>query len=828
MQQTSFCFRLSAVGFGLLIGNKMVSKTRFWYPFILLMFLCAGAAMDTIRPGNHLNSSTTVVSVGEMFELGFFQPTDSEHYYVGIWYKNIKEDPVVWIANRDYPVTASAFFCISDDGNLEIKQGRIIYRVTDMTLPNANVSATLLDSGNLILRDENSSILWQSFDFPSHTYLPGMKLGYDTRIQSTWSYVSWKSSNDPSPGNFTLKLDSGPEKQIMIMNGDAIYWRSYRSWGDRDNFFEFPVETRLNMYNFSFVSESDTAYLTYNIYTNDTISRFTIDATGQLRQLLWLDNEWSVLNSQPMQPCEVYAYCGANSSCSNMSSPICSCLPGFKPSSVEFWNNGDFKEGCSRKNELQCGKNDGFHLLTKVQSFGDCRSSCLTNCSCSGFSYTDRNCSIWTGELINLQQLPVNNSSGTDFYLKLAATDLETKKSSSNMRRTVIVSVIVTMTVFTSAFCIWQVKVKREKRKGQDLLSFEVTMSPSHTKKEQCKGRWQVEHEKEVEIPLFSFSSVSAATDNFSFSNKLGEGGFGPVYKGKLLKGDEVAVKRLSRQSGQGWDELKNEAMLIGKLQHKNLVKLLGCCIERDEKILIYEYLPNKSLDTLLFGTNAMVTLPWKTRVRIMEGIAQGLLYLHQYSRVQIIHRDLKASNILLDEDMNPKISDFGMARIFGGTEQRATKRIVGTYGYMAPEYALGGVFSVKSDVFSFGVLLLEILSGKKNTGFYLSNSLDLIGYAWDLWTSKRPLEFINPETHDTYCPIAATRYMNIALLCVEERAANRPTMSDVVMMLNNELTVLPSPVQPAFSNARNVQDSSQSIPETSQNKLTISVITAR
>ncbi|KAG4204051.1 hypothetical protein ERO13_A04G024132v2 [Gossypium hirsutum] len=818
----------------------MVSKTRFWYPFILLMFLCAGAAMDTIRPGNHLNSSTTVVSVGEMFELGFFQPTDSEHYYVGIWYKNIKEDPVVWIANRDYPVTASAFFCISDDGNLEIKQGRIIYRVTDMTLPNANVSATLLDSGNLILRDENSSILWQSFDFPSHTYLPGMKLGYDTRIQSTWSYVSWKSSNDPSPGNFTLKLDSGPEKQIMIMNGDAIYWRSYRSWGDRDNFFEFPVETRLNMYNFSFVSESDTAYLTYNIYTNDTISRFTIDATGQLRQLLWLDNEWSVLNSQPMQPCEVYAYCGANSSCSNMSSPICSCLPGFKPSSVEFWNNGDFKEGCSRKNELQCGKNDGFHLLTKVilpqkhltqevQSFGDCRSSCLTNCSCSGFSYTDRNCSIWTGELINLQQLPVNNSSGTDFYLKLAATDLETKKeSSSNMRRTVIVSVIVTMTVFTSAFCIWQVKVKREKRKGQDLLSFEVTMSPSHTKKEQCKGRWQVEHEKEVEIPLFSFSSVSAATDNFSFSNKLGEGGFGPVYKGKLLKGDEVAVKRLSRQSGQGWDELKNEAMLIGKLQHKNLVKLLGCCIERDEKILIYEYLPNKSLDTLLFGTNAMVTLPWKTRVRIMEGIAQGLLYLHQYSRVQIIHRDLKASNILLDEDMNPKISDFGMARIFGGTEQRATKRIVGTYGYMAPEYALGGVFSVKSDVFSFGVLLLEILSGKKNTGFYLSNSLDLIGYAWDLWTSKRPLEFINPETHDTYCPIAATRYMNIALLCVEERAANRPTMSDVVMMLNNELTVLPSPVQPAFSNARNVQDSSQSIPETSQNKLTISVITAR
>ncbi|KAL3844408.1 hypothetical protein ACJIZ3_001811 [Penstemon smallii] len=185
---------------------------------------------------------------------------------------------------------------------------------------------------------------------------------------------------------------------------------------------------------------------------------------------------------------------------------------------------------------------------------------------------------------------------------------------------------------------------------------------------------------KDFDLPMFSYASVSAATNNFSQNNKIGEGGFGPVYKGKLLNGQEIALKKLSKGSGQGFQEFRNEILLIAKLQHRNLVRLLGFCIDKDESILIYEYMPNKSLDFFLFDSNKQEKLDWKMRVHIIEGIAQGILYLHEYSRLRVIHRDLKASNILLDEDLNPKISDFGMARIFGGDDSRTnTKRIVGT-----------------------------------------------------------------------------------------------------------------------------------------------------
>lgn len=215
---------------------------------------------------------------------------------------------------------------------------------------------------------------------------------------------------------------------------------------------------------------------------------------------------------------------------------------------------------------------------------------------------------------------------------------------------------------------------------------------------------------------LYDLSTLQAATDNFSEDNKLGEGGFGPVYKGILHDGQEIAVKRLSTTSQQGHLEMKNEVVFLAKLQHKNLVRLLGCCIDGDEKLLVYEFLSNKSLDKILFDPGRQQELSWGNRHKIIQGICRGLLYLHEDSRLTIIHRDLKASNILLDPDMNPKISDFGLAKLFTvDASVGNTSRIAGTYGYMAPEYALHGIFSAKSDVFSYGVLVLEVVTGRRN-----------------------------------------------------------------------------------------------------------------
>uniref|UniRef100_N1QWQ3 non-specific serine/threonine protein kinase n=1 Tax=Aegilops tauschii TaxID=37682 RepID=N1QWQ3_AEGTA len=266
---------------------------------------------------------------------------------------------------------------------------------------------------------------------------------------------------------------------------------------------------------------------------------------------------------------------------------------------------------------------------------------------------------------------------------------------------------------------------------------------------------WRLE-EKSSEFTLFDFSEILHATHNFSKENLLGRGGFGPVYKGQLPDEMEIAVKRLASHSGQGFTEFKNEVELIAKLQHNNLVKLLGCCIQGEEKVLVYEYLPNKSLDFFIFDANRTTLVDWKKRREIIEGIAQGLLYLHKHSRLRIIHRDLKASNILLDQDMNPKISDFGLAKIFSSNDiEGSTKRVVGTYGYMAPEYASEGIYSIKSDVFSFGVLLLEILSGKRNSGFHqYGDFLNLLGYSWQLWEGGGWLELLEvsivKEIHTT------------------------------------------------------------------------------
>lgn len=306
-----------------------------------------------------------------------------------------------------------------------------------------------------------------------------------------------------------------------------------------------------------------------------------------------------------------------------------------------------------------------------------------------------------------------------------------------------------------------------------------------------------------IESLKFDLATIEAATNNFSADNKLGEGGFGEVYKGMLHNEKEIAVKRLSKYSGQGAEEFKNEVVLLAKLQHRNLVRLLGFCLEGEEKLLVYEFVPNKSLDYFLYDPDKQEKLDWSIRHKIIGGIARGILYLHEDSPLRIIHRDLKASNILLDADMNSKISDFGMARMFAVDQTRGnTNRVVGTYGYMSPEYAMHGQFSIKSDVYSFGVLILETISGKKNSSFYESGyAEDLLSYAWKLWKEGTPLKLLDPKLMNSYSESEVVRCIHVGLLCVQEDPEDRPTMKTIVLMFNSYSVTLPVPEKPAFYN---------------------------
>ncbi|KOM53873.1 hypothetical protein LR48_Vigan09g253200 [Vigna angularis] len=785
-----------------------MEKTKFTLLFLvtccyfLSLFPTALEAEDEITPPQTISGNQTLVSPSQNFELGFFSPGNSTHIYLGIWYKRIPNKTVIWIANRDKPlVNSGGSLAFSDDGKLILLShtGGVAWS-SNSSGPAKNPVAQLLDSGNFVLKDYgNERYLWESFDYPSDTLIPGMKLGWNFKTGLNRHLTSWKTTFDPSSGEYTYSVDPRGLPQLFLHRGNKQIFRSGPWYGQQ---FKGDLALSANpVFKPIFVFDSDE--VSYSYETKDTIiSRFVLSQSGLIQHFSWNDHHSSWFSEFSVQGdrCDDYGLCGAYGSCYINSSPICKCLKGFEPKLPQEWERSVWSDGCVGKNTQVCSNGDAFQQFTGMKlpdaaefrtnysiSIDHCEKECSKNCSCVGYAKLDINasgkgCIAWFGDLLDIREVSVN---GQDFYLRVAASEVGKNIKGSNAdgskRKKIIlfpVAASVTSTIIVSAFWLIIKKCRRNGAAKQTGSQFSV-------------GRVRSER-NEFELPMFEIGMIEAATGNFSNYNKIGEGGFGPVYKGQLPSGQEVAVKRLSENSGQGPQEFKNEVILISQLQHRNLVKLLGCCIDDETKRCV---------------------LSWKTRLDIIIGIARGILYLHRDSRLRIIHRDLKASNVLLDGEMNPKISDFGMARMFGGDQTEAkTKRVVGTYGYMAPEYAIDGHFSFKSDVYSFGVLLLEVLSGKKNKGFFHpDHKLNLLGHAWKVWNEERALELMDPLLEGEFTTCEALRCIKVGLSCVQQLPEDRPIMSSVVLMLDSENVLIPQPGRPGIYSERFFSQSNSS-----------------
>ncbi|XP_048447036.1 G-type lectin S-receptor-like serine/threonine-protein kinase RKS1 isoform X2 [Pyrus x bretschneideri] len=789
--------------------------------FLVILPSSISVTLDAITPNQPLRDGDFLLSAKKIFKLGFFSPGNSHNRYIGVWYNNIPIQTIVWIANRDNPIipiagTGTGLLAIHGD-----RGGLVIYGKDQNTAlwsanvrvssPNNSVIAKLRDTGNLVLLEYNGSsqrVLWQGFDYPTDTLLPWMKIGQNRRSGLNWSLTSWKSQDDPGSGNFSYEIDPTGFPQLMVYKGRDKWFRGGTWTGKR--FSGVPEYTTNSVRNF--VNNKDEMYMEITVPNDSVFTRGVLDESGIVKRFIWgaHENKWSEGSSNPSEWCDSYGRCGPNGNCDPYSNYnfSCLCLPGFKPKFPQDWYMRVGSGGCHRKSGAStCQKGDGFVRVARVKvpdsswarvnmslSLKGCEQECRKNCSCTAYANADerdggKGCVTWYGDLMDTRTF---SNVGQDLYVRVDAVTLAQFANGSviSKKARLGISLLSALVFLGLVFLLcWLVKRKSKGRQRKYMLFME--------------DRTDLNDQSKInsELQFFDRTTVAAATDNFSVANKLGKGGFGSVYKGVLHNGKEVAVKRLSKNSGQGVEEFKNEVVIIAKLQHRNLVKIIGCCVEDKEKMVIYEYVLNKSLDFFIFDETKRNLLDWTKRFEIICGIARGILYLHQDSRLRIIHRDLKASNILLDASMSPKIADFGMARIFLGDQCEAnTHRVVGTYGYMSPEYAMEGIFSVKSDVYSFGVLLLEIITGRRNSGYHHKNypHSNLVGYVWDLWREGNALEIVDPSMAESYHVNDVVRCIQIALLCVQEFAVDRPTMSAVVFMLGNEAAV-PSPTQPAF-----------------------------
>ncbi|PIN14794.1 Serine/threonine protein kinase [Handroanthus impetiginosus] len=739
----------------------MSSKLRLFLVFLCSNLTCFCNGLDTITPGQFISGNQTLISKNGTFELGFFTP----------------DRVVVWVANREHPVSdpSSSELRLLQQGNLVLlNNSKDQVWSTNSTSGVANSTVlVLLDSGNLVIRYafDSSNVLWQSFDYPIDHWLPGGKIGSKRLKNLKQKLTSWRSARNSAPSLYSVEVEANGTSHVLLWNKTKLYW-STGDWNGK--IFKFIPEIGLNFYikNLRYVVNDNESYFTYKPGVPGALTRFLIYSTGQLKQFVWGKNftRWTIFWTRPSQQCEVYSCWGAFSSCSKVDMPPCKCLPGYEPTDPKNWGFEDHTDGCKPRKPLQC-ESDTFSVISKthlpdgalVLPFGDvedCRLGCLRNCTCTAHAFDDDQCLHWVGDLINMLQLPSDDATGKEIFVRVSASS-RSKTLWIVVGTTVGISIVVIMILLI----IWSRRRNRE------------TSEPV-----------------EDSLVLYKHRNLRSATRNFS--EKLGEGGFGCVFKGTLRNSSVIAVKRLkyTNQEKQLWAEVRT----LGTIQHINLVHLKGFCVQDLTRFLVYEYMINGSLDSKLFPKDSTV-LDWKTRYEIAIGTARGLAYLHENCRDCIIHCDVKLQNILLDDIFNPKIADFGLAKLIGREFSRVLTTIRGTRGYLAPEWISGEPITTKADVFSYGMVLMEIVSGQRNRdsfsedgsgGYFPAHVVKRINEGHEIMSLLDGRLEVRADEEEV------RRACKVACWCIQDEERNRPSMGRIVQVLTGllEMQVFPMP----------------------------------
>ncbi|KAK3119207.1 hypothetical protein QOZ80_9BG0715840 [Eleusine coracana subsp. coracana] len=755
-----------------------------------------------------------LVSTNGKFALGFFQSDgkSGNNTYLAIWFKQVPELTPVWTANRDKPISShvSPELLISGDGNLIILAQSTVIWSTHANITTNDTVVTLLNSGNLVLKSSSNSshTFWESFDYPTDTALSGAKVGWNKITGLNRRLVSRKNSVDQATGLYSAEMD--PDGiGVQMWNSSVVYWSS-GTWNGKFFNSEPEMAAGSSVCNFTYVKNDQEAYFIYTILDDSLIMMNVLGLSGQKTMRIWTGQVWITLGTIPKSKCDIYATCGPFTICTDNGDTLCKCMKGFSFMSPDNWELEDTSGGCIRNTPLNCGDDnrnnvgdaDKFYSMPGIRlppnaqavlnasSANECSRVCLNNCSCTAYSYGTGGCSVWHDELLNV----ATDNNGQILFLRLAAEEVESWKTKRSIGKFLRVAICVSTATIFLIILIVTLKMRKQ--------------NLSRHKVDNGQGG----------IGVISYKYVDLLRATKNFSQKIGAGSFGSVFKGCLPDSTTIAVKRLDG-ARQGDKQFRAEVSSVGIIQHINLVRLIGFCCDGDRRLLVYEYMPNRSLDVHLFQSNSTY-LCWEIRCQIALGVARGLAYLHHGCRDCIIHCDIKPQNILLDASFVPKVADFGMAKFLGRNFSRVVTTIRGTFGYLAPEWISGTAVTSKVDVYSYGMVLLEIISGSRNwnrklsrddggnfpmqffhndgnhednlSAHFTDNDGEYVGN-FPVTVVHRLLDgnigsLVDPRLNGNVNLEEVDRLLKIACWCIQDNEFDRPTMNEVVQFLEGTL----------------------------------------